>query len=62
MKRRYTGFFAGLVCGAVLFGGTAAYAAGVLAERSSHKVTGRQRLSLPPVRLARTCTMFEWRS
>lgn len=39
MKRKYTGFFAGLLCGAVIFGGGAACAAGVLAERSSHKVT-----------------------
>ena len=39
MGKKYTGFFAGLLCGAVIFGGAAAYAAGVLAERSSHKVT-----------------------
>lgn len=39
MKRKCTGFFAGMLCGAIIFGGSAAYAAGVLAERSSHKVT-----------------------
>ena len=31
-------FLAGILCGAVIFGGVNAYAA-VLAERSSHKVT-----------------------
>lgn len=39
MDKKYTGFFAGLLCGVVIFGGGAACAAGVLAERSSHKVT-----------------------
>lgn len=36
--KKYTSFIAGLLLGAMLFGGTAAYAAGVLAERSSHKI------------------------
>ena len=39
MKRNFTGFLAGILCGAVIFGGGAAYAAGILAERSTHKVT-----------------------
>ena len=39
MKRKCGQFLAGLLCGAVIFGGVNAYAAGVLAERSSHKVT-----------------------
>ena len=38
MKRKCGQFLAGLLCGAVIFGGVNAYAA-VLAERSSHKVT-----------------------
>ncbi len=38
MKRKCGQFLAGLLCGAVVFGGVNAYAA-VLAERSSHKVT-----------------------
>lgn len=32
------GFFAGLLCGALLFGGTTAYAAGVIAERSAQPI------------------------
>ena len=39
MKWKCRQFAAGMLCGAVLFGGVNAYAAGVLAERSSHKVT-----------------------
>ena len=38
MKRKCGQFLAGLLCGAVIFGGVNAYAA-VLVERSSHKVT-----------------------
>jgi len=36
--KKYTSFIAGLLVGATLFGGTAAYAAGLLAERSTHKI------------------------
>lgn len=38
MKKRSMSFAAGLLVGAVLFGGTAAYAAGVVAERSAHTI------------------------
>lgn len=38
MKKRSMSFAAGLLVGAVLFGGTAAYAAGVVAERSAHPI------------------------
>lgn len=33
---KYKGFITGLLCGALVFGGTTAYAAGILAERSPH--------------------------
>lgn len=36
MKNR--GFFAGLLCGALVFGGTTAYAAGVMAELSTQPI------------------------
>lgn len=32
------GFFAGLLCGALIFGGTTAYAAGVIAELSTQPI------------------------
>ena len=38
MKKSYTSFAAGLLVGVALFGGTTAYAAGILAERSSHPI------------------------
>ncbi len=39
MKKSYTSFAAGLLIGAVMFGGTTAYAAaGILAERSTHPI------------------------
>ena len=36
--RRSGSFFAGFLCGAFLFGGATAYAAGIIAEPSSHRV------------------------
>ena len=36
MKRRK--FIIGFLCGALLFGGTTAYAAGIIAERSNHPI------------------------
>lgn len=38
MKKSYTSFASGLLVGVALFGGTTAYAAGILAERSSHPI------------------------
>ncbi len=38
MKKSYTSFAAGLLVGAALFGGTTAYAAGIIAERSNHPI------------------------
>ena len=38
MKKRSMSFAAGLLVGAVIFGGTTAYAAGILAERSTHPI------------------------
>ena len=38
MKKSYTSFAAGLLVGVALFGGTTAYAAGIIAERSSHPI------------------------
>lgn len=38
MKNSYKSFAAGLLAGAVLFGGTTAYAAGILAERSTQPI------------------------
>lgn len=39
MRQKLSILLVGMLLGAVIFGGAAAYAAGVLAERSSHKVT-----------------------
>lgn len=39
MKKRNMSFAVGFVFGALLFGATTAYAAGILAERSTHRVT-----------------------
>ena len=39
MKKNFPGFFTGMLCGALLFGSSAAYAAGVLANPSTHHVT-----------------------
>ena len=40
MKRKsVSGFLAGMLCGAVVFGGGAAYAASVMASPSTHHVT-----------------------
>lgn len=38
MKKRSLSFAAGLLVGAVMFGGSVAYAAGVMAERSTHPI------------------------
>lgn len=38
MKKSYTSFAAGLLVGVALFGGTTAYAAGIIAERSNHPI------------------------
>ena len=38
MKKSYTSFAAGLLVGVTLFGGTTTYAAGIIAERSSHSI------------------------
>ena len=38
MKKSCTSFVAGLLIGTVMFGGTTAYAAGILAERSTHPI------------------------
>ena len=38
MKKRSMSFAAGLLVGAVMFGGSVAYAAGVMAERSAHPI------------------------
>ena len=40
MKRKsVSGFLAGMLCGAVVFGGGAAYAASVIASPSTHHIT-----------------------
>ena len=38
MKKPYTSFVAGLLVGVALFGGATAHAAGIMAERSTHRV------------------------
>ena len=38
MKKPYTSFVTGLLVGVALFSGTTAYAAGIMAERSTHRV------------------------
>ena len=38
MKKSYTSFASGLLVGVALFGGTTAYAAGIIAERSNHPI------------------------
>ena len=38
MKKHSMSFAAGLLVGAVMFGGSVAYAAGVMAERSAHPI------------------------
>ena len=38
MKKPYTSFVTGLLVGVALFSGTTAYAAGIMAERSTHRI------------------------
>ena len=38
MKKTYTSFVAGLLVGVAMFGGATAHAAGIMAERSTHRV------------------------
>ena len=38
MKKPYTSFVAGLLVGVAMFGGATAHAAGIMAERSTHRV------------------------
>ena len=38
MKKPYTSFVTGLLVGVALFSGTTAYAAGIMAERSTNRI------------------------
>ena len=38
MKKPYTSFVTGLLVGVAMFGGATAHAAGIMAERSTHRV------------------------